>query len=85
MNSHLADRHTIRLFLAGDVMIGRGIDQILPHPSAPQPDEPYVSSAYEYVELAERAHGRIVAPPELSYIWETSSRSSKVAARCCAS
>jgi len=24
--------HSITLFMAGDVMIGRGIDQVLPHP-----------------------------------------------------
>lgn len=50
-------------------MTGRGIDQILPHASAPQIYEPYVSSAYEYVEFAERAHGRIEKPPSFSYIW----------------
>jgi len=49
----------VKLFLCGDVMTGRGIDQILPHASAPDLYEPYVSSACEYVELAERAHGRI--------------------------
>lgn len=61
--------NTLTLFLCGDVMTGRGIDQILPHPSAPQIYEPYVSSAYEYVELAERAHGRIDQPPGFAYIW----------------
>ena len=30
----------IRLFLCGDVMTGRGIDQILPNPSEPQIYEP---------------------------------------------
>ena len=25
----------VQLFLAGDVMTGRGVDQILPHPSPP--------------------------------------------------
>lgn len=50
-------------------MTGRGVDQILPHASAPQLFEPFVSSAYEYVELAERAHGRIDKPPGYSYIW----------------
>lgn len=69
MKSHPADRPTVTLFLAGDVMTGRGIDQILPHPCAPQLYEPYVSSAYEYVELAERAHGKIISPPGPAYIW----------------
>ncbi len=29
------DNPTIMLFLCGDVMTGRGIDQVLPHPSQP--------------------------------------------------
>jgi poly-gamma-glutamate synthesis protein (capsule biosynthesis protein) len=69
MSTPSAAANTMTLFLCGDVMTGRGIDQILPHPSAPQLYEPYVSSAYEYVELAERAHGRIAKPPGFSYIW----------------
>ena len=32
----------ITLFLGGDVMTGRGIDQILPHPSDPFIPEPYL-------------------------------------------
>ena len=31
---------TVTLFLAGDVMTGRGIDQILPHPGDPRTFEP---------------------------------------------
>ena len=38
---------TITLFLCGDVMTGRGIDQILPHPSNPKLYEPYVRSRSE--------------------------------------
>lgn len=69
MSTQSAARNTVTLFLSGDVMTGRGVDQILPHPSSPQLYEPYVTSAYEYVELAERAHGRIAKPPDFSYIW----------------
>lgn len=69
MSTQATDRNTVTLFLCGDVMTGRGIDQILPHPSSPQLHEPYVGSAYEYVELAERAHGPIVKPPGFGYIW----------------
>ncbi|HEY8157335.1 MAG TPA: hypothetical protein VIF10_01405 [Methylobacter sp.] len=29
------DSQTIMLFLCGDVMTGRGIDQVLPHPGNP--------------------------------------------------
>ena len=32
----------ITIFLCGDVMIGRGIDQILPNPGDPSLHEPYV-------------------------------------------
>ena len=59
----------ITLFLCGDVMTGRGIDQILPHPSKPQLYEPYVQNAQEYVELAEAINGKILRPVSFDYIW----------------
>jgi poly-gamma-glutamate synthesis protein (capsule biosynthesis protein) len=59
----------IILFLAGDVMTGRGIDQILPHPSDDRLHEDYVKSALEYVHLAERAHGSVHKPVAFDYIW----------------
>jgi poly-gamma-glutamate synthesis protein (capsule biosynthesis protein) len=59
----------ITLFLSGDVMTGRGIDQVLPHPSDPRLYEPQVHSARTYVELAEQAHGPIHAPVPFSYTW----------------
>ncbi len=59
----------ITLFLCGDVMTGRGIDQVLPSPSAPELFEPYMTSARGYVELAERAHGPIPRPVGFDYIW----------------
>lgn len=57
------------LFLCGDVMTGRGIDQILPHPSDPTIYEPFTSSAIAYVELAERVSGPIPRPVDFAYIW----------------
>ena len=36
---------SVKLFLCGDVMTGRGIDQVLPHPGEPQLFEPYMRSA----------------------------------------
>lgn len=60
---------TITIFMCGDVMTGRGIDQVLPHPSDPVIYEPYVKNAREYVELAEEASGRIPQPVNFSYIW----------------
>ncbi len=59
----------VRLFLCGDVMTGRGMDQILPHPSAPGLHESYVRHASIYVELAELAHGEITTPVDFSYPW----------------
>src|SRR6184192_1174812 len=59
----------LRLFLCGDVMTGRGIDQALPHPVNPVLYEPYVRDAREYVELAEKAHEPIPRPLSLDYIW----------------
>jgi poly-gamma-glutamate synthesis protein (capsule biosynthesis protein) len=57
------------LFLAGDVMTGRGIDRVLPHGCAPRLYETRVQSAREYVELAERANGPIAAPVAWDYVW----------------
>jgi len=50
-------------------MIGRGIDQVLPHPCSPALHEDYLASALDYVSLAEQACGRIGAPVDLAYIW----------------
>ena len=59
----------ITMFLCGDVMTGRGIDQVLPHPSDPRIYEPHMKSARGYVELAEKANGPIQQPVSYSYIW----------------
>jgi poly-gamma-glutamate capsule biosynthesis protein CapA/YwtB (metallophosphatase superfamily) len=60
---------SLRLFLCGDVMTGRGIDQVLPHPVNPILYEPYVRDAREYVALAEKANGPIPRPLSVDYIW----------------
>lgn len=60
---------TLTLFLCGDVMTGRGVDQILPHPCDPEIHEGYLRSAMDYVRLAEEANGEIPKPAALSYIW----------------
>jgi poly-gamma-glutamate capsule biosynthesis protein CapA/YwtB (metallophosphatase superfamily) len=60
---------SLRLFLCGDVMTGRGIDQALPHPVSPTLYEPYVRDAREYVVLAENANGAIPRPMSANYIW----------------
>lgn len=59
----------IRLFLCGDVMLGRGIDCILPHPGNPALHEEFTTSALDYVSLAERKHGPIPKPVDYDYVW----------------
>ncbi len=60
---------SVTLFLCGDVMTGRGIDQVLPRPCDPRIHEHYMKSARGYVALAERANGRIDRPVDFPYIW----------------
>lgn len=59
----------LSVFLCGDVMTGRGIDQVLPHPGAPALHEPYMTSALGYVALAEKANGPIPHPVDFAYVW----------------
>jgi len=59
----------VTLFLGGDVMPGRGIDQILAHPSDPTLHEGYVQDARGYVALAERASGPIPRKVDADYVW----------------
>jgi poly-gamma-glutamate capsule biosynthesis protein CapA/YwtB (metallophosphatase superfamily) len=63
------DPAAVTLFVAGDVMTGRGIDQVLPHPGDPRIFEPYSASALDYVRLAERTSGPIHRPVDFTYIW----------------
>ncbi len=58
-----------KLLLAGDVMTGRGIDQVMPHPCPPQLDEPYIRDAREYVRRAEETSGPIPGAVDPAYIW----------------
>lgn len=59
----------LTLFLGGDVMLGRGVDQILPHPGDPALREEYMTDARGYVRLAERAHGPIPRPAGFAWPW----------------
>lgn len=59
----------VTLFLCGDVMTGRGIDQRLPHPGDPTLHEPWVKDARTYVRIAEEASGEIPRPMSFSYPW----------------
>lgn len=59
----------VTLFLAGDVMTGRGVDQALPSPGDPQLWESFVGDASGYVTLAEEAHGAIPRPMPMNWPW----------------
>jgi len=70
MDKILKERLTlITLFLCGDVMTGRGIDQILPQPSDPAIHEGYMKDAGGYVEIAEKVNGPIPRSVAPGYIW----------------
>lgn len=64
-----ADPRDITIFCCGDVMTGRGIDQVLPYPGHPRIYESYVQQATRYVEIAEAANGPIPRPVDFNYIW----------------
>jgi len=64
-----AETGQVTLFLCGDVMTGRGIDQILPTPSSPEIYESYLTSAAQYVEVAERVSGPIPRSVDFRYVW----------------
>ena len=58
---------TVDVLLSGDVMLGRGVDQILPHPGDPRLRERYVRDARTYVELAEDRNGPIPRPVDFAW------------------
>ena len=59
----------LTLFLCGDVMTGRGVDQVLPHPGDPELRERHAGDARAYVRLAERASGPIPRRAGFSWPW----------------
>jgi poly-gamma-glutamate synthesis protein (capsule biosynthesis protein) len=66
---HASSSSHIRLFLGGDVMTGRAIDQILPHPGNPRIHEKYVTMATDYITMAEGINGPIPTGADFGYIW----------------
>lgn len=58
-----------KLLLCGDVMTGRGIDQILRFPGDPELHEPGMRDASHYVRLAERMHGDLPRGVDPGFIW----------------
>jgi poly-gamma-glutamate synthesis protein (capsule biosynthesis protein) len=59
----------VSLFLCGDVMLGRGVDQILAHPGDPALREAVIRDARDYVRLAEQLSGPIPRPVDDSWPW----------------
>ena len=59
----------ITLSMCGDVMTGRGIDQVLPRPSDPRLYESYVKNATKYVALAQTVSGPFPKRVDFSYPW----------------
>lgn len=60
---------SVNLFLCGDVMLGRGIDQILPHPGDPALRETDIRDARGYVDLATAVNGPVTRPVDPAWPW----------------
>jgi poly-gamma-glutamate synthesis protein (capsule biosynthesis protein) len=65
----MAGGGVVTLFVCGDVMLGRGVDQILARPGDPALREGYVADARSYVRMAESVNGPIPAPVPPSWPW----------------
>jgi poly-gamma-glutamate synthesis protein (capsule biosynthesis protein) len=59
----------VTLFVCGDVMLGRGIDQILPEPCDPVLHEPNMDDARDYISIAEQVSGPIPRGAPTAYPW----------------
>ncbi|MHA6797037.1 CapA family protein [Pseudonocardia bannensis] len=59
----------VTMFLCGDVMLGRGVDQILPHPGDPALQEASIRDARGYVTLAQAVNGSIPRPVDFAWPW----------------
>lgn len=60
---------SLTLFLGGDVMTGRGVDQILPHPGDPALRESHMDDAQGYVRLVEEVSGPLPCPVDYAWPW----------------
>ncbi|MFW5748484.1 MAG: CapA family protein [Chloroflexota bacterium] len=60
---------TVTLFLCGDVMTARGIDQALPYPGDPELHEHYVKDARHYRTMIESASGPVLTPLDYRALW----------------
>lgn len=62
-------RSYLTLCLTGDVMIGRGVDQLFDPHCLPPLHEPFVTDARAYVALAENKNGPIPRPTNHAFVW----------------
>ncbi len=69
MSGGVSNSGVVTVLLGGDVMLGRGVDQILPHPGEPVLREPYMRDARGYVRLAEHSNGPIPRPVDWAWPW----------------
>lgn len=72
MSGNVENNHRqepVMLFLSGDVMLGRAIDQILPYHTDPVLFEDYIRDARVYIRLAEDASGPIPEQVDCDYVW----------------
>jgi poly-gamma-glutamate synthesis protein (capsule biosynthesis protein) len=69
MEPKKTSENALKLFLCGDVMTGRGVDQALPNSVNPVLYESYIKDARDYIKLAERESGKIDTPLTYDYIW----------------
>lgn len=62
---------TIRILMCGDVMLGRGIDQILPYSTEPTIPEQWqeIDDPRIFVELAVRCNGPLPESRDAAYVW----------------
>ncbi len=67
-------RAPVTVLFGGDVMTGRGVDQILPHPGDPRLAEEYLHDARDYVAAAEAVSGPIARPVGFDWPWGSALR-----------
>jgi poly-gamma-glutamate capsule biosynthesis protein CapA/YwtB (metallophosphatase superfamily) len=60
---------SVDLSLCGDVMLGRGVDQILPYPGSPELREGFTRHAGDYVRLVEARSSPVPVPAGFSWPW----------------
>lgn len=68
-SSRSTDTRPVVIFMSGDVMTGRAIDQLLPYHNDPVLYERYIRDARDYILLAEKANGPVPRPVNCEYIW----------------